>query len=167
MPACSVSGEDSFPGSSTALFLLWPHRAEEQRAFWGPFYKGTSPLPEGSTSWSNKPPKAPNPSHWGVRFQHMRLGETEIFGLLSWPPTPSERAACAPYASVQEARPSQVHTSTFSLVAVPGNVTTALFFFSEWVNATLVCDWEWKKQQRKTGIGKSSFSSRFHLCGDF
>lgn len=44
MPAWSVSGEDSFPGSQTALFLLWPHSAVEERASWGPFYKGTNPF---------------------------------------------------------------------------------------------------------------------------
>ena len=85
-----MSGESSLPGSKMAIFSLCPHMGKG--ALWGPFYKVTNPISEGSTLMSSSPPKRPHLliSHWKLGFNVWMLRADKHSAYSSTFPSESE-----------------------------------------------------------------------------
>lgn len=59
----SISGEVCFPVfKDSGLHPVSSYGSRGEQVLWGPFFKGTNPVHEGSTSWPNNLPKPSLPS---------------------------------------------------------------------------------------------------------
>jgi hypothetical protein len=56
---------------SDCYLLLW--QKDHKKVLWGPFYKGTNPIHEGSTLIMSKRSHLLIPTHYGLGFQHTNL----------------------------------------------------------------------------------------------